>query len=780
MTFKDDAVRLWKSGIGRPFPCGRDKRPLVKGAHGKDGSISKDDVRGWLKTHPDAETAWVLAPRILVLDIDQHDEKHGAEQLAKALGVGARGLEQLLLGTMRVTARDGRFHGHWYFRVPDDFKFAKRHIEGVPDVEIVGPGRSGFYVVAPGSQHANGRFYSVLAGAEDSYVIKPLPDVLRALIETEDGPRARVKGSGDIHEWILGQNDPGGEPDGELARIVDAYEAHEAPYDVANNDAANLVQMDLVNAASLSGDPGLLTALDRCRAARDLRDGDAEWDRKLDGVEPPSLEVPEATGWLPEGLDRPLTREERGKDPKAGRDAEPYPVSIQHEYDFAAEYLRREHTDAEGRWTLRHWDGGRWGLWNEDEGHWSLYSAEEVTAEVEERLQGCTMHTQKAHTSQGVTTFEDLIVPVPRSTKTVPALVKAIGTRALVSEARGTSLNALRGYVPFRNGVLDVANETIIPGTPNASWDMWWSVPLNYDETGAPCPNWLEFLKSIGLDDDDIRLLRQWFGYLLSGSVSQQKMLLMLGPTRSGKGTIMRIAEAMLGDGAVGLRLARLAANFGLSSLLGKSLCTVGDMRLTRRAVEEGLAETLLSIVGDDMVDVDIKNREPVSTRLGVRFMLASNSLPKFIESSNALANRFVIIETKVSFLNNEDTELESRLLSELPGIVTWGLEGLKDLNQTQRFVQTRAGRDLVKDMVLAGSSPRRFVDEECEFGANLKVLSQDLYQAYRLWAQGKGLFVVDDTQFWQDVKEPFAGKVETVKSNGRRIRRGVALKQGR
>jgi len=37
--------------------------------------------------------------------------------------------------------------------------------------------------------------------------------------------------------------------------------------------------------------------------------------------------------------------------------------------------------------------------------------------------------------------------------------------------------------------------------------------------------------------------LQDWFGYTLSPDTSQQKMLMIVGPTRSGKGTIGREAK---------------------------------------------------------------------------------------------------------------------------------------------------------------------------------------------------------------------------------------------
>ena len=76
-------------------------------------------------------------------------------------------------------------------------------------------------------------------------------------------------------------------------------------------------------------------------------------------------------------------------------------------------------------------------------------------------------------------------------------------------------------------------------------------------------------------------LLQEYIGYILSGRTDMQKMLLLIGPTRSGKGTIARMLAALVGRGhVVGPTLASLGTNFGLSPLLGRPLAVVSDARL--------------------------------------------------------------------------------------------------------------------------------------------------------------------------------------------------------
>src|SRR5262249_38692601 len=57
-------------------------------------------------------------------------------------------------------------------------------------------------------------------------------------------------------------------------------------------------------------------------------------------------------------------------------------------------------------------------------------------------------------------------------------------------------------------------------------------------DPGAPDPkHWLAFLGDLfATDEGAITALQDWFGYALSTDTSQQKILFVVGPRRSGKG----------------------------------------------------------------------------------------------------------------------------------------------------------------------------------------------------------------------------------------------------
>jgi len=149
-------------------------------------------------------------------------------------------------------------------------------------------------------------------------------------------------------------------------------------------------------------------------------------------------------------------------------------------------------------------------------------------------------------------------------------------------------------------GYLDGAERLCRPLTPR----LFSTCGLDFDfERDAPAPvEWQKFLQTLWPDDpDSIDTLREWFGYSLLPDTSQHKILMLIGPKRSGKETVARVLRRLVGErNSAAPTLASLGTNFGLQPLLGKTLAVIGDARLGGRADLPQITERLLSISGED------------------------------------------------------------------------------------------------------------------------------------------------------------------------------------
>jgi putative DNA primase/helicase len=280
---------------------------------------------------------------------------------------------------------------------------------------------------------------------------------------------------------------------------------------------------------------------------------------------------------------------------------------------------------------------------------------------------------------------------------------------------------------------------TLLPPTPQFFSLNALSYPF---DVLAPRPRqWLAFLKELWRDDlECIQALQEVFGYLLTADTSQQKIFLLVGPKRSGKGTIARVLARMIGEANVcGPTLAGLGTNFGLWPLLGKTVAIISDARLSGRTDIAIVVERLLSISGEDAQTIDRKNLPPVTARLKTRFLILTNELPRLNDASGALVGRIVILPLTESWYGREDTALTDKLLAELPGILLWAIEGWLRLRQRGYFVQPKTGAKLVQEMEDLSSPIGAFVRERCNVGPACEASVDELFAAWKTWCEQQG-----------------------------------------
>ena len=310
-------------------------------------------------------------------------------------------------------------------------------------------------------------------------------------------------------------------------------------------------------------------------------------------------------------------------------------------------------------------------------------------------------------------------------------------------------------------------------------------LPVALPEKPKKAKEWERFLDSIfGKDVESRRTLQEIFGYFLTTDTRQQKIFLIVGPKRSGKGAIARVLVAILGKFNVcGPTLASLTTNFGMSTLVGKQLAIGSGARLGHRTDQHLLAERLLSVSGEDGIDIDRKYKNPLpSVRLSTRFLFLTNELPRISDASGAVASRFIIIPLTESFFGREDHDLERRLLGELPEILGWAIEGWKRLHARGRFVQPPAAEELVRELEDLSSPVGAFLRDMCEREPGARVKQEDLFKAWRLWAHKRGWDHVGTAQTFGRALRAVVPGLKTTRPRGDtgakvRFYKGIRLK---
>ena len=398
------------------------------------------------------------------------------------------------------------------------------------------------------------------------------------------------------------------------------------------------------------------------------------------------------------------------------------------------------------------------------------------------------------------------LLTITREKEVVPTVYSYIGKKRLTTTHGGSNKPLTSEYGVSR---LDGSNESADSapysgyafmadtGSRRLDWYAWPSSPDYFftyhvdaqllddgDPEGwvyeLPCPTWHAFLKSIWPDEpESVDLLQEIFGYLLSSRTDLQKAFMIVGKRRSGKGTISRILTALLGEQNVASPTLRgLVDDAVKASLIGKTLATVNDAGNAGRAAAD-LAEVIKTISGEDRVVINRKYMDAWEGKLSTRFLLLSNAVPKFNDESGAIASRFAILHTAISYEGQEDIHLLAKLLNELAGILTWALEGLDRLNANGGHFTEPASAKTTKAALRSMSNPKLLFGAEYIIRAEAgEVAASEIFDSWRKWCAMHNERPGSAASFGSWLAEEYGVQTYRPRVNGKQVRMyfGVTL----
>jgi putative DNA primase/helicase len=341
-----------------------------------------------------------------------------------------------------------------------------------------------------------------------------------------------------------------------------------------------------------------------------------------------------------------------------------------------------------------------------------------------------------------------------------------------------------RGLLVCRNGLLELETAKLWDHDPR----LFCLNSVDFDfNPRAQAPRWQRFLGEVWPGDEEaVATLQEFFGLWLTDETKYQKACGLIGPPRSGKGTIGRVLKGLLGStNYTAVSLQSLGGEFGMEHLIGKKLALVPDVKLDGRMNVTVVMERLLTIIGEDEQSINRKNKSFWEGRLGIRWLILGNDVPKFrgTDEAGALATRMVMLSMDQDFYGREDFDLTEKLLAERVGILNWAMEGWRRLRGRGRFVQPASGLELMNRLRASTSTIGSFVLECCVLGPNENVECDILWAAFREWSERRKLpLTLSNNTFSGSLHRIFSSVVTTRPwSDDRRPRvfSGIRLRPG-
>jgi P4 family phage/plasmid primase-like protien len=339
--------------------------------------------------------------------------------------------------------------------------------------------------------------------------------------------------------------------------------------------------------------------------------------------------------------------------------------------------------------------------------------------------------------------------------------------------------------VSLRNGLLDLKklfageHDVLTPHTPR--WFSTTTTPYNFDPE-ADCPRWKAVIhRNLGSDSGDnldpakTLCLQEWFGYSLVHDLSYQIFLEMVGQGGNGKSVVLAALAATVGeDNVSAVSLERLGDRFDLAATRGKLLNIIAD------ATEvDKLAEAILkAFVSGDPVQYERKFKDPYRGKPTARIVLATNNPIHFSDKSEGIFRRRLVLPflariQKSERILNMDKASWWEASGELPGILNWALSGLYRIRRQGEFTVPRTSQEAANSLRVQADPARRFLLENCQETAGMKIGKMSLYSSYRSWCEDNGHQPVASNRFGVAVTTVFAGvkdgKLEVNTGTGRR-----------
>lgn len=394
--------------------------------------------------------------------------------------------------------------------------------------------------------------------------------------------------------------------------------------------------------------------------------------------------------------------------------------------------------------TLRWWKGD---FYTWEDGWYDRLTDNEIKAEIAEYLHEQNMSV----TTHSIAT---IMICLCRLTD----VGREVVLNSWLDGVKGARVFPLQnGNVSFTDIDIKTNKPRLLPHTP-------WYFTLtraDYDyDPKAKCPMWEAFLHDVmDCNMNYISLLQQFVGYLFRPDLNEQKFLLCTGEGANGKGVFFKVIQALVGErncSELGLHSFNPKINrFGLYTTLGKMVNMTNE---SSHIIEHEGENILKSYVAGDIILFERKFREPLTARPTAKLMIASNSLPRFNDRTNAIWRRILLVPfPKIIEDKAQIKDLAEQLKRELSGIFNWALDGLDKLNAAGRFIEPQLSKELLEEYRRDSDPARAFLLENYIYSPNgCGQPCNKLYQEYVQYCEKNGCRPMRNTQFGQHVKRTF------------------------
>lgn len=342
---------------------------------------------------------------------------------------------------------------------------------------------------------------------------------------------------------------------------------------------------------------------------------------------------------------------------------------------------------------------------------------------------------------------------------------------------RAEQIDANPQILNVANGLLNV--QTLELSAHDPQYLSTVQIPVAYHQD-ARCPQIHEFFEEV-FPADCPWLGYEIIGYCLRRDLEPRTAILLLGPTHSGKTTLISLLTSLVGPhNVVNVELHDFGEDRSAAAqLFGKMVNTFADLPSTplRRS------STFKALTGGDRISAQFKYGQPFEFKSYAKLVFSANQAPGTHDHSDAYYHRWQVIPFVNQFLNNdEDTELLAKLTTrqELEGLLVTAMHATMIIPSTGRLSTPTSVREAITEFRDTTDTVAAFRSELCTIGQVQTVGKQRLYSTYKSWCEDNNLRATSQRKFNERLMQLVPDIQETTlrASSGKRIKswRGIGI----
>ena len=364
---------------------------------------------------------------------------------------------------------------------------------------------------------------------------------------------------------------------------------------------------------------------------------------------------------------------------------------------------------------------GRFVRYNPDQGCWLHVSRDAMKREVADLLLKCFSYNKD----------EEKVFRFSTASR-VKSSIEWLETMTADAEMDQTPA------IAFANGTYLIDKGELVPHKPE--YRLTYSIQGDFIPDCVECPPHLHDFIVSSFGDHYVEPVQQLLRYMVDPTLPNRKIVMVIGPSGSGKGVLERLIEKLFPPSCVSSITSSIKEINSPEKIRqyvsGKQLVAFPDVQ----GLQTGVTTIYSMVDGGLMAQRNLFTDDTEGVVFTGRVVICSSQAPQFENAGSGMARRALILETQRP-AEKPDADLDQKLAAELGSIVSWALQAkhadvkrvLVSGNQT--FIDAQHNVEADMDVV------RQFLDNCCEpCGGDYMPKSVDLYEAFRNFCTDFGL----------------------------------------